>query len=174
MNEPTTIFLTAAELLEEVSDALLHVRNSLQAHPSDNWPPTLHVLHRDGEVEKGDIFVLNVPFNEDAEKREILSLLGMQCAKKKMLVRAVLLTCEAWMAPEGRSRGVEPRHNPQRKEVVICFGSTPMNTQSAIAMCHVTRDADNHIVTGDPLPPQLASRESLLRHFWHGYSIHLS
>jgi hypothetical protein len=122
-------------------------RDCLAARLHTSWTPMLTAVLRDlAGVETQAVFVLATDFSEDAAKRAVLRKCGREVYAQEAVPVAAVLTAEAWNAPD--TRGVEPRHNPERVEVIVAFGRTLDGQLHAMANLSMERSPDQRIVPG--------------------------
>lgn len=160
---------------EEVLDLMWVHRGYVSeclTEPQVGWTPTLQVLCRGPGGPDTDgvrLYTLNVPFNEDDEKRGAMERIGQSLYREKALPAAAVLSSEVWRAPD-RKDGPEPRHHPDRREAICIFGCDMTGRHAAMCHAEITRDLDGRMVLG-AFSPVLTTgiRPVLLHYFWRGF-----
>lgn len=121
------------------------VEKCLQDGSVEQWRPTIVPIYftaADPELQRA-VFVLDVPFNEHHEK-----LAAIETVTQKLVnvgdstpaVVGVVLTSEAWLSStSGAARRCEPRHDPDRSEVIICTGLLMRQSVCGLARLPVSR-----------------------------------
>jgi hypothetical protein len=181
MTEVEALCATPGELEGYVREHARYVADCLQKSPSTDWTPMLAVWTRrePGAPVALLLHALAVSFNEDNEKRPLLFALGKRMwAEDKTFPTAILLSSEAWAAPDhsGESgQHVQPRDSPERREVIVIHATSLDMTIQAMCMAPVTRDEGNQIVPGE-FGEIIASwhegqrvETRLLNHFVYGF-----
>jgi hypothetical protein len=140
---------------------------------NESLMPQLVIITRnpDGKDEM-TLCALAVPFNEDHEKRTVLFKLGKKMYDEQKLTLAAILSSEAWMSQrtaENPMRGVQPRHDPNRKENIIVVGSGLMQHQRLFICTPVKRDDKNLMVIDGESREIPEAQFPLLEHFWRGF-----
>lgn len=97
------------------------------------------------EREGVHLFVLAVDFDEIEEKFLVLDRIAHSLFEQGLYPAAASLTAEAWYAPH--EKGVQPRHNPNRKEVLLTQALAFGGAAYAIKR-DVTRDAQSNKIVG--------------------------
>ena len=157
------------QLVDLMQEQVDWVQRCLET-PHDDWTPQLAVIVKqlpDIAEPKLHLCSLAVNFNEAFEKRHTLESLGRHFYGDETIPVAAVLSSEAWSAPD--TPGVEPRHNPLRKEVIQFIGSTLDGKHTAWTHIPVTR-AGTSIVLGEPIEIVTKGvRAPILGHFFRGF-----
>lgn len=132
--------------------------------------PQFTILTRDMDGTEGMVIaMLAVDFNEDHEKQMVLTSLGKKMYDEQKFPLAVSLISEGWMAPQ--EKGVQPRDNPEKKEVVMAAIANADNSLSRM-ICHfVKRDEQDMMSLDAEHKPEdiKAIRMPILGYFWRGF-----
>jgi hypothetical protein len=139
----------------------------------ERWIPHMTVLIVDRKTNEKSttMFVLDIPFCEGDEKHKAMFGLGRKMYADGEGPLAVVFSSEAWTSPD--VKGVEPRHHPERKEVVHVIGMAPIGngrpgmTTKAAVMPLVRQGGK--IVAGALERAQGESRSFLLEDFYQGF-----
>lgn len=124
------------------------VAESLKS-PHDAWRPQLMVMTKRRPHDKewsGNIYVLDVPFNEAADKRAAMQRIGGDLYRQQLIPGAATMSTEAWAS---QKRGMEPRLDPDRREVVTVQGRTFIGRRTAWSTMAIGRDSNGMIVPGE-------------------------
>jgi hypothetical protein len=125
----------------------------------------------DGEIHL-TVCMLAVGFNEDKEKRDALFQVGWKFYENEEVPLAVFLTAEAWLSHE-RKPHVEPRHDPDKKEVIVIFGLSLNGDHQR--MVHIPVRRQNGKMVGGELQSYGEDDKVqclLLGHFYRGFMEH--
>jgi hypothetical protein len=161
---------TPAELAELARSHAEWVSTCLAPGDSRCWRPSLMVLTRTSGIH---VYVLDVPFNEGAEKRAAMTRIGRELFAAREVPAAAVMSAEAWGAPD-RAGGVEPRHHPDRVEVITLAGSTVGGRHALMQRMVIGRDPAGLILPGPWNAPSTEGVEPrLLNQLWAGYFEHV-
>jgi hypothetical protein len=158
--------------LRKLVEQLIGLVQRWFSEPRDGMTPMLLVLTRDGpNVGLNQMLVaLAAPFNEDEEKAETLRHCGRRFCDDRKLPVAAALAGEAWESRQRERKKGEPRHDPEREEVIVVFGTTLSRKNRLFTRAAVTRDVEKTIALGDFSPPDdKGVTVALLDHFWDGF-----
>jgi hypothetical protein len=159
-------FITPAEFAEKFSHAEAFAR-SLAKDTASIMPHLLiHTVGANGERELV-ISAMAVAFNEEAEKAQALFNVGQMLRQKQQAPMAVFMISEAWFAKGPRE--IEPRHNPERREVLAIFGTDITFEQRMIADADITRGPENKIILAPGFTKHPQARVPILQHLLHGF-----
>lgn len=156
------------EFTEQFSAAKDYAR--LLAKDTDQIIPhfLINVIKEGGE-KNFVVCALDVPFNEESEKASILFNIGRRHFKERLAPIYCFLITEAWFAFGKRADGIEPRHRPDRLEVVAVFGSGIVFAKSALADAKITRGPGNKIVLDPSFRDHPGASTPILGHYLRGY-----
>jgi hypothetical protein len=138
-----------AQCSAEVTDLMQAARNwadLVLKDPADHFTPTLicHTRPAPFEAHKAEMYVMHVPFNEDDEKRAALQQIGAQIAERHDFLTAAVIISEAWrIHRKTDAPRVEPRHAPDREEVIVCFSQSLDRKNARHAMRPMARIRGN-------------------------------
>ncbi len=151
-----------------VADQVSWIKTRLKDKPGSLMPylaiRTLDMAGKDGLT----ICAINAPFNEDEEKRDALTNIGVQIYAQQVLPLAVALTCEAWRATNC-PKGVEPRHFAGKREVAIVFAESVGNRLVKMVSIDVRRDGQNRLAMMGREVESANVRLPILGHFFRGF-----
>lgn len=175
MNMPdlAAIPATPAELAELAKAHTNWITDVLTTSPRKGWTPTIAVKTRDGPAGPGGIWmhVLDVPFNEPAEKRAALFGLGRLLYQQQVIPAGAVMSTEAWCAPDVPGRF--PADHPERLECVVLFGSSLGGRHCIMQRMVISRDPSDVILPGVWEPPGTEGEAVLLQRLWAGYFEHV-
>ncbi len=169
------LMLPEAEVRKEMLDVMAFNHRILSDLDHDSLAPAMLVLARssaDSEVEH-HMYLLAIPFSERDEKHKAMEQLGAGYAEKRQFPLAVFLTSEAWASQQKKDgKFVEPRYDPERREVIICMAATLDNKHFSASM-DVTRNAKNCFVPGEWSEIRASEQSPLLLSFYRGLYVAL-
>lgn len=148
------------------------VRKWLIEEPRTGFRPQLSIQVKRSPSGPIEILpaLIDCDFNESEEKRAILFALGRRIYQDRLWPVSAVLASEAWGAPESSSSGVQPRHHPERREVIVLFGMTLVERRTASRIIDVTRGPGNVIVpAAETEAAGPGSSSPLLCYFFEGY-----
>lgn len=168
----TTLAAFAVSQVELVAEIERHGRWVAEclADRCEQWAPHLNVLVKTGPSTPWRVwaFSLMTPFTEAKDKHAVLRKIGEQLYRDRVIPGAAILSTEAWLSSR---RDVEPRHDPDRKEVIIVQARTLLGNLCGIARMQIARSADGTIVAGEFEPPAVEGVHcSLLGHLFDGFA----
>ncbi len=109
---------------------------------------TVRVRNSKGEEQPLLIAQMATDCNEWSEKSASLHALGREIHKQKWFPVAFAMAAECWTS---RKEG-QPRHDPERREVILIAAGLLGTARRAMATLPVLRDGENRLVPGDWLP----------------------
>ena len=125
-----------------MNDCTKMAEANLKDRPSDSFMPRLHVFCAEGLSDPRITQVwcqLAVNFNEDDEKRSALLHVAKDLVARKKIVLGAVLISEAWLAMQKKGPHIEPRHDPDRQEILVAMGSKLANRFSLLANIPIAR-----------------------------------
>lgn len=151
--DPATLDITDETFMEYLESAIRFSRALAEGNKS--MTPGVLIFGRRWDEKTGtfgDIEALAVAvakdFNEHDEKLSFMKQVGAKLMYDKMAPVAMFLASEAWMSHQRReSPGpfIQPRHDPERKEVIMIAGRTTQGDCKAIVIIGLHRDGEDRM-----------------------------
>lgn len=164
-------YITQEEFDALVKSAVDCARQRVSECPKSIMPFLyVHTMEADGQTGLA-VCALAVDFNEAHEKSDTLSAVGRRFFRESKLPMAIALVSEAWQSRwvPGTPK-VEPRHDPNRREVVHVCASSLGERLNAYWRQPVRRENGCIVADGEFESPAYADvRFPVLRHFYRGF-----
>lgn len=144
------------------------LKSRLKEKP-DSLMPYLAVKTVDMKGKEGlTLAAIASGFNENAEKRWALRMLGRKTYEQQEIPLVVALCSEAWVATNP-PKGTEPRHCENKREVGV-VAAVSIDHRTKIVSIPVRRDGQNRMeMVEDTVVIGGNSRFPLLDQFFHGF-----
>jgi hypothetical protein len=133
--------------------------------------PQLVIVGKSMSGEVGlTVCMLAVDFNEDNEKRGTLFGMGYKFYENEEVPLAIFLATEAWLS---HKKGMEPRQDPDKEEVIVIFGLSWNGEHQSMVHIPVSRE-NGKLIAGAVQTHEADGKVEcfLLRHFFQGFVAH--
>lgn len=158
--------MTLEEIKQLVQTHQGHAAEYLKREARKEWLPRVHILCA-GEPRTDLICIIASEFNEEENKRAVMRQIGSQLYASKQFPLAVVLISEAWMSSQTET---QPRHDPQREEVIVVFGMDCLRKHTAVGIIPFTRGEGKRIIPGEPEPITTGCTPYILHHLFDAFT----